>query len=280
VQRTWLIGIALALVLGPFAWPAATRAADDPLRLDVAVGAQFDRLHSALADSVGLSVSHATVVVLGYDFRVFNVPMSGADKPSLHVLGDVALGKRPLPVRDFAGPGFTGAPVVEVPVAEVIAGIGFRLPMTMIDAGAGSALVLGYRGGLLLSSGGQNDFPHVKQVVFGFERTRGFLEGSAVEMAYGTNEAAGRQYGAHRWGARVLLMGSVGGGSATDGAVVARAAPGKPAVAPRTSGSPVRIFLEFNVDTDGSVGPDLLMARTGLDFDAGRILSRVLGALN
>lgn len=275
IRRVLRITLAAALSLPVF--PFVAGAADDPLRIDLTVGAQLDRLHSPVADSVGLSNSHGPVAALSYDFRVFSVPMAGDDKPALHLMGDVVVGRRVLPIQDFAGAGFTGPPVIEVPVAELIAGIRFTIPMTIVDKAAGSALVLGYRGGLLLSDGGQNDFPHVKQVVFGFERTRGLFERSAVEMAYGTNEAAGRQYGARRWGARVLLMTQLG---APRPAVVPKAAPGKvtPAIPPASS--TVHLFIEFNVDTDGSVGPDLLMTRMGATLDAGRILSHVFGALH
>ncbi len=265
--------IALVAVVLAAARPAA--AADDPLRIELVLGIQADRLNSAVADSLGLALTRASVAELVYDFRVFSVPMAGEEKPALHVVGNALLGRRALPANDFASPSFNGAPIREMPVAEVTMGLFFTLPMTMLDPGAGSRLRFGYRGGLLLTGGARNDFPHVKQFVFGFERTRGFFEGSAVEMAYGTNEGAGREFGAHRWGARVLFMGQVG---ALRAAAAVKPAPGKPAPAVRPSPSTIHLFLELNVDTDGSVGPDLLMARTGLTLDAGRIAARLFGA--
>jgi hypothetical protein len=272
------ISLRIVLVVASILLAAASaaRAADDPLRIQVELGAQLDRLHSVLADSVGLSNSHGPVAALSFDFRVFSVPMAGEDKPALHVLGDVVAARRVFPMRDFAGAGFTGAPVAVLPVVELITGVELTLPMTLLDKGAGSAFLLGYRGGLLLSNGGLNDFPHVKQVVFGFERTRGLFEHSSVEMAYGTNEAVGRRYGAHRWGSRVLLMAQVGTPAV---AVTPKAAPGKAAPSAPPASSPVHLFLEFDIDTDGSVGPDVLMTRTGVTLDAGRVLSRVLGAI-
>ena len=272
--RTPIALVALALALTG----SAAQAADEPFRLSARFGFQADRLHSVLADSLGLSVTRSTVAAIDYDFRIFSIPMAGADKPAFHLVGDVMMGKRALPLQEFAAPDFIGEPIQEVPVAEVLTGFLLRVPMTIVDPGAGSALHLGYRGGLVLASGDaeQNDFPKVKQFMFGFERTRGFFEGSMIEMAYGTNEAAGREFGAHRWDAKVLLVGQIGASSA---AAPAKPAAGRaPATAARPEGSPVQLFVELNVDTDGSIGPDLFMARGGLAFDAGRLLSHVLGS--
>ncbi|MEQ1834491.1 MAG: hypothetical protein ABL977_15705 [Candidatus Eisenbacteria bacterium] len=270
--RCPLVLAVMALCLGT----APARAADEPFRLSARFGFQVDRLHSVVADSLGLSVTRSTVAAIDYDFRIFSVPMAGSDKPAFHLVGDVMMGKRALPLQDFAAPGFLGAPIQEVPVAEVLTGFLLRVPMTVVDPGAGSALHLGYRGGLVLASGDaeQNDFPKVKQFMFGFERTRGFFAGSMVEMAYGTNESAGRAFGAHRWDAKVLVVGQIG---ASSGAAPAKAPVGR-APAARAEGSPLQLFIELNVDTDGSIGPDLFMARGGLAFDAGRVLSRVLGS--
>ena len=273
-SRTMRIALTVILVMcGP---PRPAWAAEDPLRLELKLGVQADRLNSALADSLGLSLTHTTVTELAYDFRVFSVPMAGEEKPALHVVGNALLGKRAMPVSEFTGPGFGGAPIQAIRVGEVTLGLFFTLPMTLVDPGAGSRLRFGYRGGLLLTGGARNDFPHVKQFVFGFERTRGFFEGSAFEMAYGTNEAAGREFGAHRWGARALFMGQL---NARDKPVPGKPAPGKPAAPARPATSTVHLFLELNVDSDGSIGPDLLMARVGVTLDAGRIAAGVLGSV-
>lgn len=267
-------GACCAAVLALAVQAAQARAAEDPLRLVIGYGFQGDRLNSVVADSLGLSLTHGTVMMMDYDFRVFSMPMSGVDKPAVHLIGAILVGKRALPVMDFAGPGFTGAPIQEVRTAEMTTGVVFRLPMTMLDKSAGSAFHIGYRGGLVLSGGVQNDFPHVKQVLFGFERTRGYLAGSTIEMAYGTNEIAGREHGAHRWDAHVLFMGQLGRSSAAAlPKPVARRSPVPVPVEPY----PLHVFVELNVDTDGSIGPDLLMARAGLALDAGHVLSRVFG---
>ena len=269
-----------ALALVTLTWIPVAHAADEPFRLGARIGLQVDRLHSLVADSLGLSQTRSTVMAVDYDFRIFSIPMSGADKPAFHLVGDVLLGKRAVPMMEFAAPGFNGKPVAEVPVAEILTGFLLRVPMTIVDPGAGSALHVGYRGGLVLASGdaAQNDFPKVKQFMFGFERTRGFFESSMIEMAYGTNESAGRAYGARRWNARVLLVGQLG---ARPAAPPAKPAAGRaPVILPHVGRSPVQLFVELDVDTDGSIGPDLFTARGGLAFDAGRLLSHVLGSGN
>lgn len=259
--------VLLMLVLG--SRPA--RAAEDPLQLRVATGVQMERLHSVAADSLGHSATQGIVTRMSCDFRVFDLPMGKTDKPALHLLAESQWGRRTLPVGDFMGAGYTGEPVAETNVIEVSAGADLVIPMTMLDAAAGSRLTLGYRGGLLLSNGGRNDFPHVKQFVFGFERTRGFFEHSSIGMAYGTNEAVGRTSGAKRWAAQLHLEGQIGRGLMGPPRPVAA----KGAVPPITS--PVHVFMDLMVDTDGSVGPDLLVARTGIVLDAGRALKAVLG---
>lgn len=246
-------------------------AADDPLQLRVATGVQMERLHSVAADSLGLSATQGIVTRMSCDFRVLDLPMGGPEKPGLHLMAETQWGRRALPVGDFMGAGYTGAPVAETNVIEVLTGIALEIPMTMVDPGAGSRLTLGYRGGMLLSNGGRNDFPHVKQFVFGFERTRGFFEHSSIGMAYGTNEAAGRTSGAKRWAAQMHLEGQLGRSLMTP----PKAMTGKGA--PPNVSSPVHVFLDVMVDTDGSVGPDLLVARTGVVLDAGRVLKKVLG---
>lgn len=268
--------LARLVLLSVLLAPLPVLAAEDPLQLKVGYGFQMDRLHSSVADSLGLSMTQATVTTMEYDFRVFSVPMAGAEKPAIHVLGDALFGKRALPVGDFSGLGYSGPPVEEVPVAEITAGIALTLPMTMVDPLAGSRLILGYRGGLILTGGTRNDFPHVKQFIFGFQRTKGLFEDSYFMMARGTNEAAGREFGAKRWAAMLHLEAQLGS------ALVA--APPKPAGKPnpkapvRTVSSPVRLFADVQVDSDGSIGPDLLLGRIGIRVDAGRVLVKVLGA--
>ena len=263
--------VALALGITFLGLGSSASAAEDPLQLRIATGVQMERLHSVAADSMGLSASQGLVTRMSCDFRVFDLPMGKAEKPALHLLAETQWGRRTLPVGDFMGPGYTGAPVAETHVIEVLTGMELELPMTMLDPNAGSRLTLGYRGGMLLSNGGRNDFPHVKQFVFGFERTRGFLEHSSIGMAYGTNEAAGRTYGTKRWAATMHLEGQLGRSLMTP----PKAMSGKGA-GPSVS-SPVHVFFDVMVDTDGSVGPDLLLARTGIVLDAGRALKTVLG---
>jgi len=263
-SRFALLVLAFALV------PRVVAAAEDPLQLRVATGVQMERLHSVAADSLGHSATQGIVTRMSCDFRVFDLPMGKTEKPALHLLAESQWGRRTLPVGDFMGAGYTGEPVAETNVIEVSAGADLVIPMTLLDAGAGSRLTLGYRGGLLLSNGGRNDFPHVKQFVFGFERTRGFFEHSSIGMAYGTNEAAGRTCGAKRWAAQMHLEGQIGRG------LVAAPRPAAKGALPNNT-SPVHVFMDLMVDTDGSVGPDLLVARTGIVLDAGRALKAVLG---
>lgn len=263
--------LAAALLLTGTLLAASAHAAEDPLQLRVATGVQMERLHSVAADSMGLSATQGIVTRMTCDFRVFDLPMGGADKPGLNLNAETQWGRRTLPVADFMGAGYTGAPVAETNVIEVLAGLELALPMTMLDPNAGSRLTLGYRGGMLLSNGGRNDFPHVKQFTFGFTRTRGFFEHSSIGMAYGTNEAAGRTCGSGRWAGQLHLEGQLGR------ALMAPARPMTGKGAPPNSSSPVHVFLDVMVDTDGSVGPDLLLARTGVVLDAGRALKRVLG---
>ena len=249
---------------------AQAHAAEDPFQLRVATGVQMERLHSVHADSMGLSATQSIVTHMSCDFRVFDLPF-GKERPALHVLAETRLGRRAIPLGEFMADTYAGAPVIETSVIEVMTGARLEVPMTMLDPGAGSRLTIGYRGGLLLSNGGRNDFPHVKQFTLGFERTRGFFEHSGLEMAYGTDEAVGRRSGAHRWAAQVHLEGQIGRSLMTP----ARAMTGRDAPAAPTS--PVRLFLDVQVDTDGSIGPDLLTARAGVMLDAGRALKRVLG---
>lgn len=268
--------IALLVMTCALLAPLAAHSAEDPLQLKVGYGLQMDRLHSAVADSLGIAMTQATVTTMEYDFRVFSVPMAGAEKPAIHVLGDALFGKRAIPVGDFGGLGYSGPPIDEVPVAEITAGIALTLPMTMVDPSAGSRLVLGYRGGLILTGGTRNDFPHVKQFIFGFQRTKGLFEDSYFMMARGTNEAAGREFGAKRWAAMLHLEAQLG--SALVGAPAKPAAKPGAKAPPRAASSPVRLFADVQVDTDGSIGPDLLLGRMGIRVDAGRVLVKVLGA--
>ncbi len=274
-RRTFAFLTALVLTLSP----AASFAADDPLQLRIGYGYQVDRLHSTVADSLGIAVTQATVTTMEYDFRVFSLPMAGVEKPAIHVLGDALFGKRALPVGDFAGLGYAGPPIEEVPVAEITAGLALTLPMTMVDKGAGSRLLLGYRGGLILTGGARNDFPHVKQFIFGFQRTKGFFEDSYFMMARGTNEAAGREFGTHRWAGMLHLEAQLGSALAHHAPPPVAGKPGAKAAAAPVVSSPVRLFADVQIDSDGRLGPDLLLGRAGIRFDAGRVLSKLLGAV-
>lgn len=256
------ITVLMALCLATHA-----HAATDPVQLRFGMGVQADRLHSVPADSLGLSSTQGITTRMACDLRVLALPMKGADRPELHVTGETNLAQRAMPIGEFAGPGYTGPPVEEQRVIEVLAGAHLTLPMSMVAADAGTAFRIGYRGGLLLAHGGRNDFPHLKQVFFGFERTRGFFENTSLEMAYGTNEAAGREYGSGRWAATLHLEGAIGAPRAPR--TGKGAAPG--------AGAPVHLFLDVQVDTDGAEGPDLLTGRAGVVVDAGRALQGLFG---
>ena len=140
----------------------------------------------------------------------------------------------------------------------------------------GARRLLGCRGGLLLSNGGLEDGLHIARMMLSFERTRGLFQHSPVEMTYGMNAAVGRRYGAHRWGSDVLLMRRLGAECAV---AAPKAVPGRPAPPPQpVAAAAAQLVLEFDIDTDGSVGPDLLMTRTGITLAGGRLRSYWFGA--
>jgi hypothetical protein len=159
------------------------------------------------------------------------------------------------------------------------AGLALRLPMSMVSPGAGAEFFVGYQGSLVLAGGATQDFLHVKQVMFGFERTRGLFEGSIAEMAYGRNESWGLTGAPNRWAARFraqMLLGP----AATPAVPAARAVAGKTAAAPvrATMGSPLRVFVQLGVDTDGGPGADAIQGQLGLVLDAGSVLLRAMGS--
>ncbi|MFM7230877.1 MAG: hypothetical protein ACKO3S_02720, partial [bacterium] len=111
---------------------ASAHAATDPVQLRFGMGVQVDRLHSVPADSLGLSSTQGITTRMACDLRVLALPMKGADRPELHVTGETNLAQRALPIGEFAGPGYTGPPVEEQRVIEVIAGVHLTLPMSMV----------------------------------------------------------------------------------------------------------------------------------------------------
>ena len=258
-RPTWWVLVLLAAV------PAGAAADPSSYTLDVDVAYRYERFNSPLADSLHLAVGHAVATRVGFDFRVFSAPMPGAAKPALHVFGGALTSRRTVANASFSTGG-GAAPVEELPVAVVEAGIRLVAPLTLVDPGAGSALFLGYQGGLALTSFTSRDLMRTKHAVLGFERTVGQFEGSRVEMRYGRNETVGRADAAGRWVASFHVE-----------SALARGPRGAPAGSP-AGRSPLRLYVELAADTDGGDGPDLIEGQAGIEIDAGHLLRKLTGA--
>lgn len=256
---------------------AAGSAPADPYDLRFSFAWQVDRFHSAAADSLGHSVTAGTAALLGFDFRVVDLPVPGkGGKPALHVLGHTRSSGHTFATDGLVRAGGTYPAIEEMPVFEMGGAAVLRVPVDMIAPGAGSDFYAGYEGGLVLASHTGYDFIHLKRAIFGFERTQGFFEGSRVEMAYGRNESYGLSHAAGRWATRFRVQSRVGPGpTAADPAAGKNATAG---VARGTGGTPLRAFVDLVVDTDGGDGPDGIRALVGLTIDAGAVLRRVMAS--
>ena len=274
-SRLPLIAVLLGLAAGAATASRVFAADSEPYRLTLSGAFQVERLNSPYADSLGITMSHANRGILGFDFRVLDLPMKGAERPAVHVFGNALTTRRTVAILGVPGAPASATPLREIPVTEMTAGAALVLPMSMVTPGAGANLYAGYQGSLVLAGGTSQDFLRVKQVMFGFERTRGLFEGSLTEMAYGRNESWGLANASNRWAARFRIQTLLGPAAAP----AARPVAGKPAVAPArpTTGSPLRAFVELAVDTDGGPGADGIQAQLGLMLDAGSMLMRAMG---
>ena len=274
VRRCLVLVLACAFALG--AVPAADAADSEPFHLTMSAAYQADRLNSPLADSLRLSLTHANRAVLGFDFRVAELPLMAPAQPSIHIVGGALTTRRAVAI--LASPGGAGTPFTlkVTPVVEMNAGFALHVPMAIIDPNAGAEFYAGYQGGMVVAGGKAQDFLRLKQVVFGFDRTQGLFQGSLAEMAYGHNESWGLDDASNRWAARFRIQTLLG--PAGSPLPAARPVAGKPGTIPGPPmGSPLRIFVELGADTDGGVGPDAITAQVGLTLDAGSVLQRVMG---
>jgi hypothetical protein len=265
--------------LGLAAGRPALAGESDPYRLDVSVAFQVERFHSREADSLGLSLTRGAIADVAFDFRVLEAPMPGASKPAIHVLGHAETGKRAFGTQGIAPSGAVAEPVRELPLVEIGGGVALVLPMELVDKNAGASLFIRYDGALAITGATGYDFMRVKRLAIGFERTRGFFEGSIVELGYGHDEHYGRQFAAKRWAPRFRVQGRVVPASrAPREGAAASAAPGKAAATAIPLESPIHAFLDLTVDTDGRSGPDGIRALFGLTLDTGAILMGIAGA--
>lgn len=274
LRTRWFVALASALALGVA--PTAHAADSEPFHLVMSAAFQADRLNSPLADSLRLTLTHANRAMLGFDFRVAELPLMAPAQPSIHIIGSALTTRRAVAILGTPGSSGTPATLKEIPVVEMTAGFAFNIPMAIIDPNAGAEFYAGYQGGMVLAGGKAQDFLRLKQVVFGFDRTKGLFQGSLAEMAYGHNETWGTAYAANRWAARFRIQTLLGpAGSPPSNA---RPVAGKPAsIPPPSMGSPLRAFVELGADTDGGLGPDAITAQVGLTLDAGSVLERVMG---
>src|SRR5262245_3844680 len=74
----------------------ATRANDDRLDVHAWWARGAERFHALAADTLGLSFGSSYTGGAGVDFRVVDVPMKAARKPSLHVTGGISTDERTL----------------------------------------------------------------------------------------------------------------------------------------------------------------------------------------
>lgn len=266
-----------AVLAGLVAAAGVARASDDePFRLDVIGGYQAERFNSPVADSLGLATTLAWRVGATFDFRVMSLPMSGSEKPSLHVLGGGSMTRRTIADHHATNPG--QPPLEEVPISEFGTAIELKVPLAMVDRRAGAEFYVGYEGGLMLANAGSRDFLRTKRVFFGFERSQGFFEGTRVEMAYGRDESYGMSYAAGRWTARFHIRGALARIlSRTPPKPVAKGAAPPPATPPA---APLHLFVDLAVDTDGGVGPDGIRGQAGVVLNAGSVLRRIMELTN
>lgn len=271
-----LAPIVLLVAAASFA-PHAAAAGGDRFRLDVSAAFQVERFHASAADSLGLAVTRGTVAEMAFDFRVLDAPMPGASKPALHVLGRAGTGRRAFGTQGIAPASALAAPVEESPLIDLGVGVALDVPLELVDPGAGASLVASYEGGLAIASTAGYDFMRSKRVAVGFERTRGFFEGSRVEMGYGRNEAFGLAHAAKRWSPRFFIQGRLVPVSRP--VATGAASRSTPAATDQIAlMSPVRAFVDLGVDTNGRGGPDGVRVLFGLALDSGAILRSIVGA--
>jgi len=246
--------------------PGRPAAADEPFRLTFTGAFQAERLNAPYADSLGVTMTHGNRAGLEFDFRVLEAPMPGAERPALHVTGGATTTRRAVAMLGVPGVPAGVTPMRETAVSEMGLGMLATIPLSMVSPTGGVAFYAGYQGAVVLAGNTSQDFLHVKQGVFGFERTRGLFEGTLVEMAYGVNESWGRDAASGRWNGRCRIAALLG------------PQPGGGGKAPVTMGSPIRAFVELGVDTDGGPGPDDIRVLGGLALDAGNVLLRAMGS--
>lgn len=266
MSRSRITLLALAMTLASL--PAR---ASDRYRLDLTAGFQFDRFQSPAADSLGLSRATGPMGELAFDFRVLDAPMAGTAKPAVHLFGRVSQSSRILATDGF-GTSASVAPVREGTILEMSLGAALHVPMELVDKEAGASLYVSYEGGLGLAAAAGEDFLRVKRLAVGFERTRGFFDGSFAELGYGHDDGFGRSAAAQRWSPRFRVQASLVPTHAPPPSG-ARGAPPPVAIE-----SPVHAFADLLVATDGREGPDGVRAMLGITVNAGAILRRAVGA--
>jgi len=238
----------------------------EPFRLTFTGAFQAERLNAPYADSLGVTMTHGNRAGLEFDFRVLEAPMPGAERPALHVTGGATTTRRAVAILGLSGVPAGVTPMRETSVSEMGLGMVFSVPLSMVSPTGGVSFYAGYQGAVVLAGSTSQDFLHLKQAVFGFERTRGLFDGTLVEMAYGVNESWGPDAASGRWAGRCRIAALLGPGPRGGGK------------APLTMGSPIRAFVELAVDTDGGPGPDDIRAQAGLAIDAGNVLLRAMGS--
>jgi hypothetical protein len=196
------------------------------------------------------------------DFRVLDLPMGKLNKPSLRLSGGMATDERIL------GPAAPGQLFAEYPVLEMTSGIGLELPLeTLVKGNTGVSLRIGWKGAYLLTRTGGQDFLTVSKLRVDFVRTSGALAGSSLGFGKGRDESFGRDAASGRWDVKMALQGRLASVPAAPAPPAPALRPGakpapKPAAAERTR--LLWVFLDMDVDTDGSVMADGLRAKCGL----------------
>jgi len=260
-------GVALAALAGTLCVLAAgtAHARDDRVALDFRVSRTAERFQSHAADSLGLSVTFGYVAGVHMDFHVMDVPMKAPQRPALHVYGTALYNTDRVFVSAPGGPGgpeFT----MRSPMLEVYGGIGFAVPMGVVDQTTGAQFTLRYDGGVVIAADTGENFIQVSKLNAGFERTGGVFHGSAIEVGYGHDERFGPTWAPKRWSARMKLFTALSHVPAAPSG----AAGAKPGPAP--AGAPLRAFVTLDLDTDGRPGPDSLAGQFGFAFDVGALL--------
>ena len=262
-----IAGLALALAL-PLLLPVAQARADtERLRLVLGFARSVSRFHSLEADTSGLSYGLTNSLELGIDFRVLDLPMPKAPRPALHVTVGALTDERTL------GPFLPGQPLIREPVLVLRSGVHLLVPLELVRPNAGVGLRVGWSGGYVLGRTGGSDFITITKARFGFERTAGWFEGSCVEVGMGRDETYGREFAAKRWDVHVALQGRL----LPRPVSAAPAKAGKAVAPPDETRRMLWAFVDMDVDTDGSVGPDGLQLRFGLSTDVAGILQTAFG---